>query len=206
MKHFLITITTLIITLSAAAQNADTTSTVTGNKLDFSQPRILVSNYFDAIKAHTTPEARKEWVPEFTLRANVMLLDGSVNLTAGYRTSARKVFGVGAGWGQHFIFPTDHPGTYPGQRLSFYLYHRHYLPLGNKQQFSLYSDLMAGGMWVYKVPDNHLDDEFASLRPGDWRWWLSWQPGIAVRTWGRSNLFLGLSIGPTIGFHGGITL
>ena len=205
MKRFIISISAAFLALSAAAQNADTTSTVVGNKLDFSQPRILVSNYFDALKADFSPEAREQWRPEFTLRGNAMLLDGSVNLTAGIRTSARRVFGVGAGWGQHFLF-RDGPGSYAAQRMNFYLYHRHYFPLGRKQRFSFYSDLMGGGMWIYQVPDSYLNDESATVRPGDWRWWLSWQPGFAVRTWGRSNVFLGLSIGPTIGIHGGITL
>ena len=42
--------------------------------------------------------------------------------------------------------------------------------------------------------------------PGDWKFWGSWQPGIAFHLWGKSNFFIGLSIGPTIGAHAGIAL
>ena len=205
MKRFIVSISAAFLALSAMAQNADTSSVVV-TKLDFSQPRILVSTYFDEVKAHMSPEARKEWRPEFTLRGNAMIMDGSLNLTAGIRTSPRKVFGVGVGWGQYFLH-RDGPGSYASQRMTFYLYHRHYLPLGRKQRFSFYSDLMGGGMWIYKVPDEYLAQNFTPVLPGYWKLWLSWQPGIAVRTWGRSNVFLGLSFCPaSIGLHGGITL
>jgi hypothetical protein len=42
--------------------------------------------------------------------------------------------------------------------------------------------------------------------PGDWRWWISWQPGFAITLWGKSNFFFGPSVGPTIGFHAGIAI
>ena len=83
---------------------------------------------------------------EFTVRANVMLMDCSVNATAG-------------------VFTNED------------------------------SDLMLGGMWVYKNAEDN-----KSLR-----WYYSWQPGVAFRTRGESNVFLGISLGPTFGLHAGLT-
>ena len=100
MKHLIFTILASLIAVWATAQEADTTSTVTGEKLNFEQPRFLVRDYFDGVKARLSAEGRKEWKPEFSLRANVMLLDCSVNLTGGIRSSQNKVFGIGVGWGQ----------------------------------------------------------------------------------------------------------
>ena len=208
MKRSIITFLFLFPVLRAVGQDADTTFTATESKLDFSKPRILISTYFDEVKAHTSREARKEWRPEFTVRGNVMIFDRSVNLTGGVRTSARKVFGLGVGWGQHFFPRWDGPGRYTCQRMTFSLYHRHYIPLGHKQRYSLYGDWIGGGMWVYKAPDRFNPEDYPNARIG-WREWLSWQPGLAIRTWGRSNFFIGLSFaysgGPTVGWHAGIT-
>ena len=129
MKRFIITFLFLFPVLRAVGQDADTTSTVMESKLDFSKPRILISTYFDEVKAHTSREARKEWRPEFTVRGNAMIFDGSVNLTGGVRTSARKVFGLGVGWGRHYFPRWNGPGSYKFQRMTFFLYHRHYIPL-----------------------------------------------------------------------------
>ena len=88
MKHLIITLISGCIALSAMAQNADTTTAIVGKKLNFEQPTVLINNYFDVVKAHLSAEGRKEWKPEFSLRANVMFLDESINLTEGIRTSA----------------------------------------------------------------------------------------------------------------------
>ena len=92
MKHLFITIFSCCIALSALAQNADTNTAAVGKKLNFERPTILINNYFDGVKAHLSAEGRKEWKPEFSLRANAMLFDGSINLTGGIRTSQDKVF------------------------------------------------------------------------------------------------------------------
>lgn len=158
--------------------------------------------------------------PEFTVRANVALLDCSVNLTGGIQTTEDMVFGLGAGWGQHFfIYSSDPAGTglgrRTGQRLSLYLYHRLYVPMGKSDRFSFYGDIMAGGLYVYKMSgDNPMTDYpsqpgdelwWLTLKPGKLCWYLSWQPGIAIRLWEKTNFFAGLSVGPSIGFHSGIT-
>ena len=213
MKHLTITILSILFSISAAAQEADTTA-VNGDKLNFEQPRFLVSDYFSSVKAHLSKEGRKGWKPEFSLRANAEFLDGSLILTGGIRTSQNKVFGLGAGWGQtFFIFGPEAHIT--GQRFNIVAYHRHYIPLGHRKNFSLYSDILLGARCVYKMSDYYMENgvvrspgaepEFPVL-PGDWKFWGSWQPGIAFHLWGKSNFFIGLSIGPTIGAHAGIAL
>ena len=213
MKHLTITILSILFSISATAQEADTTA-ANGDKLNFEQPRFLVSDYFSSVKAHLSKEGRKGWKPEFSLRANAEFLDGSVILTGGIRTSQNKVFGLGAGWGQtFFIFGPEAHST--GQRFNIVAYHRHYIPLGHRKNFSLYSDILLGARCVYKMSDYYMENgvvrspgaepEFPVL-PGDWKFWGSWQPGIAFHLWGKSNFFIGLSIGPTIGAHAGIAL
>ena len=213
MKHLTITILSILFSISAAAQEADTTA-AKGDKLNFEQPRFLVSDYFSSVKAHLSKEGRKGWKPEFSLRANAEFLDGSLILTGGIRTSQNKVFGLGAGWGQtFFIFGPEAHIT--GQRFNIVAYHRHYIPLGHRKNFSLYSDILLGARCVYKMSDYYMENgvvrspgaepEFPVL-PGDWKFWGSWQPGIAFHLWGKSNFFIGLSIGPTIGAHAGFAL
>ena len=212
MKYLTITILSILFSISATAQEADTTA-AKGDKLNFEQPRFLVSDYFSSVKAHLSKEGRKGWKPEFSLRANAELLDGSLILTGGVRTSQNKVFGLGIGWGQRFfIFGPDH---FTGQRFNIVAYHLHYIPLGHRKNFSLYSDILLGARCVYKMSDYYMENgvvrspgaepEFPVL-PGDWKFWGSWQPGIAFHLWGKSNFFIGLSIGPTIGAHAGIAL
>lgn len=215
MKHLIITILASLIAVSAAAQTADTTSTVIADKLNFEQPRILVRDYFDGVKAHLSAEGRKEWKPEFSLRANAILFDGSVILTGGIRTSQNKVFGIGAGWGQNFFILGPVAGNITGQRVNFFVYHRHYYPLGHRKNFSLYSDIMLGARYVYALSDWYMENGYQRtptsepewpILPGNWRVWISWEPGIAFHMWGKSNFFIGPSIGPTIGLHAGIAL
>lgn len=213
MKHLTITILSILFSISAAAQEADTTA-AKGDKLNFEQPRFLVSDYFSSVKAHLSKEGRKGWKPEFSLRANAELFDCSAIFTGGIRTSQNKVFGLGIGWGQRFFIfgPEAH---FTGQRFNIVAYHRHYIPLGHRKNFSLYSDILLGARCVYKMSDYYMENgvvrspgaepEFPVL-PGDWKFWGSWQPGIAFHLWGKSNFFIGLSIGPTIGAHAGIAL
>ncbi len=214
MKHLAITILSAIIAISASAQVVDSTAAVTGDKLNFEQPRFLVSDYFSSVKAHLSADGRKGWKPEFTLRANAELFDGSAILTGGIRTSQNKVFGLGVGWGQEFFIfgPESHP---TGQRINIVAYHRHYIPLGHRKNFSLYSDIMLGARVIYKMSHWYMENGVVRnpgsetdypVLPGDWRFWGSWQPGIAFSMWGKSNFFIGLSIGPTIGLHTGIAL
>ena len=55
MKHLTITILSILFSISATAQEADTTA-AKGDKLNFEQPRFLVSDYFSSVKAHLSKE------------------------------------------------------------------------------------------------------------------------------------------------------
>lgn len=201
MKRIIITISAAFLLFSAAAQNADTTSTVIDEKLNFEEPNFMVSTYFESVRAHLSAEGRKAWKPEFSLRANAMIYVGSFDLTGGIRTSPNKVFGLGVG--RCSVFHDAIPAS--SYRMTFYLYHRHYLPIDKKRRFSLYSDLSGGGSYVYKVSGSTERDE-GLPKTGSWGWWYSWQPGISIRLWGKSNIFFGPSIGPSIGAHLGIAI
>ena len=135
---------------------------------------------------------------EYTVRANVMLMDCSVNATGGFFVDQNLVLGLGAGWGQEF-----RPYACVGQRATFYAYKRIYIPLGQKRKVFLYSDLMAGGIYVYDRKMGDFNQGYANEK--NLRGYISWQPGVAFRTWGESNVFIGLSFGPTFGVHAGIT-
>ena len=62
---------------------------------------------------------------EYTVRANMVLQDGSVNATAGALLNENVVLGIGSGWGQVFR-PQGPGGSRIGQRLTFYAYNRLY--------------------------------------------------------------------------------
>ena len=203
MKRILIILIATLLPFTATAQSTDTTNVV-GGKLDFEQPYFLLDNYFASVKYHLSAEGRKQWEPEFTLRANALFLHGSLDLTAGIRTSPYKVFGLGAGWGQQFlIFGPEDRTT--GQVVNAFAYHRHYLPVGHRNRVSLYSDLLAGGLYIYKVADGYTPSEHAGRTHG-WFWRFAWQPGIAFNLRGKSNIFLGLSLGTTFGLQAGIAI
>ena len=201
MKHIILTISAAFLLVHAAAQNADTTSTAAAEKLNFEEPNFMVSNYFESVKAHLSAEGRKAWKPEFSVRGSVMIYTGSVDLTGGIRTSPNKVFGLGIGRQNVFLdaWPAD---VY---QISAYLYHRHYLPLDRRRRASLYSDLMGGGSCVYKIIGGFGQDP-APARVGEISWFFSWQPGLSIRLWGKSNLFFGPTIGPSFGLHLGIAI
>jgi len=135
---------------------------------------------------------------EYTVRANVMLMDCSVNATGGFFVDQNLVLGLGAGWGQEF-----RPYHCVGQRATFYAYQRIYIPLGQKRKVFLYSDLMVGGIYVYDRKMGDSNQGYANEK--NLRGYISWQPGVAIRTWGETKVFLGISLGPTFGLHGGLS-
>ena len=121
---------------------------------------------------------------------------------------ARKgnyVYGLGAG---HSAMTFD---AYPATVYSipFYAYNRIYIPMrGNR--FSLYSDQFLGYQTVYKV---RADSSYDGSKKGDGNFFLSWQPGISLRMWGKSNLFMGIVLTttfeyplPAVGLHLGLAL
>ena len=138
---------------------------------------------------------------EFTFRGNTMLGQGTLNLTWGIRTNENNALGIGVGWGQEFYGYEKYKSV--GQIIPIYVYHRLSIPLGKKERVSIYSDILGGGYHLYDIKNPY---EGMSITPGDWNWYWSWQPGISVRLRGKSNIFLGPSVGPTIGFHVGFTI
>ena len=203
MKRFLFTILIVLTALPAAAQEPDTTSTVIGEKLDFDAPQVITETYFESVKAHLSKEGRKAWKPEFSMRGNVMIYVGSIDVTIGVRTSPNKVFGLCAGWSSVFIDAI--PANAYGMHLC--LYHRHYIPLDRKRRISLYSDLLGGRSYTYDTSYPHTGQSYNNgPKKGDWQWWCSWQPGISIRLVNKSNIFFGPTIGPSIGVHAGIAL
>lgn len=199
MKKILALFAAALIAITASAQNAENTTTASGEKLDFEQPQFLVSNYFESVKAHLSPEWRKSWRPEVTGRINTMIYYGAYEFTLGIRTSPNKVFGVGAGLAK--VWHDAIPAT--SRRFNFFLHHRHYIPLDKKRVISLYSDLMGGGSYVYKVSTGNPDA--GHLPEVDvMKWYYCWEAGLSLRVWGKSNVFIGCSAGPSLGLNLGL--
>ncbi|MBP5539749.1 MAG: hypothetical protein J6X69_08040 [Bacteroidales bacterium] len=201
MKYVITTILATFLFFSAAAQVVDTTSTEIGDKLNFEEPNFMTSNYFESVKAHPLAEGRKAWKPEFSVRGGATVHVGMFDLTGGIRTSPNKVFGLGVG--RQAVWLDAYPGH--AYMIDAYLYHRHYLPLDKRRRFSLYSDLMGGGSYVYRLAGN-FDRDPAPMQVGAMRWFFSWQPGLSIRLWGKSNIFFGPTIGPSFGVHLGVAI
>ena len=199
MKYLITILSAFLIFFPAVAQQVDTTSTVVGNKLDFESPNFVAKDYFEEVKAHLSAEGRKNWKPEFSVRGVGMIYHESITLTGGIRTSPNKVFGLGLG--HSWVFYDANPAK--AYNIDFFLYHRHYIPLDRKRRFSIYSDLMVGGSYVYKAFGYIIDGAPVA---GVCRWYFSWEPGLSIRLWGKSNLFLGPTIGPSIGLHLGLAI
>lgn len=199
MKYLITILSFLLVLFPAVAQQVDTTSTVVGNKLDFESPNFVAKDYFEEVKAHLSAEGRKNWKPEFSVRGVWMFYHESATLTGGVRTSPNKVLGLGLG--HSWVTYDANPAR--AKHLDFFLYHRHYIPLDRKRRFSLYSDLMIGGSYVYEANGHVIN---GSPKAGVCRWYFSWEPGLSIRLWGKSNLFLGPTIGPSIGLHLGLAI
>ena len=121
------------------------------------------------------------WLPEL---ATVGLRKGDV------------VYGLGAG---HRMWKSEYS-------IPFYAYNRIYFPPGEKRRMLFYSDAFLGYDVVYRNPGyvenpDELHPSFGKKK-GDGIFFFSWQPGFAVRMWGKSNLFLGLVVTPDLRFIG----
>ena len=129
-------------------------------------------------------------------------LETRIQPAGGIRTSPNKVFGLGVG--RSSVYYDAYPAH--AYRVNLYLYHRHYLPIDKHRRFSLYSDLIGGGSYVYKVSGYFDESHTAPTEVGKINWWFSWQPGLSIRLWGKSNIFFGPTIGPSYGVHLGIAI
>ncbi len=139
-----------------------------------------------------------EWKGEFTVRGGVQVAYKWTDITGGVRLTPNHVVGAGVGLGTKYYdaVPAD------DYHFRFFAYHRYYIPLSKNRRISLYSDLMLGGRYVYKATEVHPDVP----DKGSVKLLFSWQPGIALRLWGKSNIFVGPNIGPSIGLHVGLTI
>lgn len=144
------------------------------------------------------PHGYTAWKGEFTIRTGVQVAYKWTDITGGVRLKNNHVVGAGVGLGTKYYdaVPAD------DYHFRFFAYHRYYIPLSTSRRVMLYSDLMLGGRYVYKVTDN----DPGVPEKGNVKLLWSWQPGISLRLWGKSNIFLGPNIGPSIGLHVGLTL
>ena len=147
-----------------------------------------------------------KWEFEGTIRQvfsiNYMPEYVTLGLRKGY-----KSFGIGAG---HSMRTYD---AYPATVYSipFYAYSRYYIPVGESGRFLLFTDEFLGYDAVYKV---RADSSYDGTKKGDGNFFISWQPGVAIRTRYINNVFLGfvlttnlsLQERPLFGLHLGISL
>ena len=156
-----------------------------------------VPDSFD-VYSHKNSSFTSNWKAEFSVRTGVQVYYKFTDFTAGYRITPSHVLGAGFGFGNRYYdaVPAD------DYHYRFFLYHRFYLPLDRNHRFSFYSDILMGGKYVYKATSDQPDVD----RKGSWGWLWSWQPGLSIRVWGKSNIFFGPNIGPSPGLHIGIAL
>ena len=130
---------------------------------------------------------------EFSARAVGQIYTGSINLTAGVRLGERNVLGLGAGYGLVYYdaVPAD---NYLLGLFCIIAIICHWV------RISLYNDLCLGGTCVLASDSDQDSDKVP--QPGDLGWYFSWQPGVSLRLGkGKTNIFFGPSILPSIGAH-----
>ena len=134
------------------------------------------------------------WQFEFSVRQVATLGWLPELVTVGMR-KGNMVFGIGSGHGTMFF------DAYPASisYIPVFAYNRFYLPLGSKGRFSLYTDQFLGYHTIYRVTG---ETQSINHKKGDGHFFISWQPGISIRLWGKSNLFLGPVIVSDPGWSG----
>ena len=140
-------------------------------------------------------EGRKNWRPEITARITEGFVCGNTAFTAGIRIDYKRTFGLMLGLDNiHYdSIPADSDSYFAG------LYMRRYFHTGKRQRFSFYSDIAIGGGRVYKATPGADDQK------GDIVLFWTLQPGVRIRFWKNTQLFLGPSVGPRdFGLHLGI--
>ena len=151
-----------------------------------------------------TKEGVKAWRPEVTVRQVATLGYCPELVSVGVRLNKKIALGLGAGY-------NNFRNSYS---IPFHLYKRTYFPIGTKDRFSFCSDVILGYEYNYKVYGLDYDTGATTAQRGTDNIWLSWQPGIALRLIGKSNLFLGPAVYlslkelilPSIGLHLGLAL
>lgn len=143
-------------------------------------------------------ETRKALRPEFTVRMNAGIPYGYA-ITGGVRLNDNLTLGLMAWKGYAYIDAV--PAHIHSATACAYM--RYYIHLGPKDIVAIYSDLNAGARFINKV-DGYYRPEDKHPNPGDIEFAFSWQPGIRIRFYRNLHLFLGPTIGDSIGLHLGL--
>jgi hypothetical protein len=146
------------------------------------------------------------WKFEFSVRQVAALGWLPELATVGLRKE-NVVWGLGAG---HSMWTIDSHTAAKFYSIPFYAYNRIYFPMGNRNRFFFYTDEFLGYTTTYKVHSFYEED---LAQKGTGKFFFSWQPGFALRMWGKSNLFLGIVLTttfetpiPLFGLHLGFAL
>ena len=143
-----------------------------------------------------SPEGRKNWKGEYTLRYRLGFFTQGAMLTGSIKFDEKRTLGLFLGHEQQWdnATPADIYSIRAG--LTF----RRYWHLGKRKTCAFYCDVYAGAGYVYKV--TNLD---AVSEKGEVLFVGGIQPGFRVRCYKNLHLFLGPTIATDcIGAHLGI--
>ncbi len=143
-----------------------------------------------------SPEGRKNWKTEHTLRIRAGFFTEGLMFTSGIRVDEKRTLGLFAGLED--VWDDATPANIYSARLGVTF--RRYWHLGERKIFSFYSDLYAGAAYIYKVtnPETYEDK-------GDILFVGGWQPGVRVRCYKNLHIFLGPTLATDcLGLHLGI--
>lgn len=158
-----------------------------------------------AVAIYAQNDEKARWAPEFSAKAYVSVFHGSYEGTAGARIND-NVFGLGSGYGLEYW------NAYPARvkKIPVYVFYRRYFPLGQKRRFLLFGEVTLGGECVYSISGSIKGTEGLKGTPY-WIWRASLTPGIALRLFGNTSIFLAptlevLSPEPFLGVTAGVNL
>lgn len=143
-----------------------------------------------------SPEGRKNWKTEHTLRIRAGFFTEGLMFTSGIRVDEKRTLGLFAGLED--VWDDATPANIYSARLGVTF--RRYWHLGERKIFSFYSDLYAGAGYIYKVTSHETYED-----KGDILFVGGWQPGVRVRCYRNLHIFLGPTLATDcIGLHLGI--
>ena len=143
-----------------------------------------------------SPEGRKNWKTEHTLRIRAGFFTEGLMFTSGIRVDEKRTLGLFAGLED--VWDDATPANIYSARLGVTF--RRYWHLGERKIFSFYSDLYAGAAYIYKVTNQETYED-----KGDILFVGGWQPGVRVRCYKNLHIFLGPTLATDcLGLHLGI--
>ena len=143
-----------------------------------------------------SPEGRKSWKTEHTLRLRAGFFTEGVMFTSGIRLDEKRTVVLFAGLED--VWDDATPANIYSARLGVTF--RRYWHLGERKIFSFYSDLYAGAAYIYKVTNQETYED-----KGDILFVGGWQPGVRVRCYKNLHIFLGPTLATDcLGLHLGI--